>query len=62
MLHKKSLPQAFFNQMQYLFKQTNVQNEAITFHEHACFFQTTLYVLGNKMDLTEHAAHVAQTF
>ena len=48
MLHKKSLQQASFNQMQYLFKQKTIfKNVAITLKNMHVFLQATLYLLGN---------------
>ena len=48
MVHKKSLQQASFNQMQYLFKQKTIfKNVAITLKNMYVFLQATLYLLGN---------------
>ena len=47
MLHKKSLQQASFNQMQYLFKQKTIfKNGAITLKNMRVFLQATLYLFG----------------
>ena len=48
MVHKKSLQQASFNQMQYLFKQKTIfKNVSITLKNMYVFLQATLYLLGN---------------
>jgi hypothetical protein len=50
MVHKKSLQQASFNQMQYLFKQKNyLQKCSNYFEEHACFSSSNTISIG-KLD------------
>ena len=50
MVHKKSLQEASFNQMQYLFKQKNyLQKCSHYFEEHACFSSSNTIFIG-KLD------------